>query len=188
MEACLNAFKVFTEAVLNLTSSLGIVIAGGWALWNYVIQRGAYAKIEFDLDLNILGRKSDKLLVEVEAIITNKGNVRQYLKDFSFKTLYLPGTDEKIEFGEDNILSQVRFKKCSEKSLLWFPPEKWEETFIDPNVSQRYSHVTAVPGDAAFILVVAEFLYPDRKSGFHTAQRVWAVNSIEQTRPLIKTR
>lgn len=75
-DAC--EWKSVAEIISNLVTALAVIAGGGWALWRFGIQREAHAKIEFGLQLNVLGRQGGSLLVEVIANVTNKGLVRQW--------------------------------------------------------------------------------------------------------------
>jgi len=160
------------EAIQACLTGVGIVVGGGWALWRFVLQREGRAKIQFDLDVRILGRQADRLLVEAVAIVGNKGRVRHYLRDFRFDLHYL-SKESKVEDGDESINHQVLFAPAVKKRY-WIPPS-WLDTFIDAGVEQTYRYVTSVPCDATFLLLYAQFKYPDAESEFHTAQKVFPV-------------
>lgn len=168
----ITEWKDIFEIVEKSVTSLAVLIGGGWALWKFVIQRESHAKIEFDLELNVLGSQDGKLIVEVVAKVTNKGLVRHWLLDFCFDLLYLPH-NAAVELGDQRINEQVLFQPVI-KTRYWIPPN-WLATFIDPGVCQRYTYVAAAPADAHFLLVFAKFKYPDEKSAFHTAQKVFPI-------------
>jgi len=169
----LEELKAVAEIISKLVTALSVLVGGGWAIWKFGIHREAHAKIEFDLELNILGRQADSLLIEVIAKVTNKGLVRHWLRDFRFDLLYLP-KDTPVELGDQRINQQVLFRTVFKKRY-WIPPD-WMSTFIDSGVSQRYTYVASAPADTRFLLVFAQFKYPDAESEFHTAQKVWAVD------------
>lgn len=64
--------------------------------------------MEFGIELHVLGRVGNNVLVNVIAVVTNRGAVRHYLCDFWFVLNTLKTTD-RIEFGGDEIDRQVRF-------------------------------------------------------------------------------
>ena len=180
----LEEWKAVAEIVSKLVTALGVLVGGGWALWKFGIHREAHAKIEFDLELNVLGWQAESLLVEVVAKVTNKGLVRHWLRDFRFDLLYLP-KDVPIELGDKRINEQVLFQPVF-KRRYWIPPD-WMSTFIDPGVCQRYTYIASAPADAGFLLVFAQFKYPDAESEFHTAQKVWAVEQSPTANPALHT-
>lgn len=168
----ISQWKNVAEIVEKSVTSLAVLVGGGWALWKFVIQRESHAKIEFDLELNVLGGQAGKLIVEVVAKVTNKGLVRHWLEDFCFDLLYLPH-NAAVVLGDQRINKQVLFQPVIKKRY-WIPPD-WLATFIDPGVCQRYTYVAAAPADARFLLVFAKFKYPDEESEFHTAQKVFPI-------------
>jgi hypothetical protein len=176
--------KEIAETISNFASALGIVGAGLWVLFNFGIKRERHAKIEFELDLNVLGRQFDSLLVEVIAKVTNKGLVRHWLYDFRFDLLYLP-KDMPLKLGDKLINEQVLFLPVIKKRY-WIPPY-WTCTFIDPGVCQHYTYLASAPANAKFLLVYAQFKYPDTESDFHTAQKTWAIDQIANTKLTEKT-
>jgi hypothetical protein len=153
-------------------TTLAILVGAGWATAKFVQRREAKAKIQFDVDLSVVGRADGKLIVELVAIVENKGLVRHAVSDFIFKLFYLP-KGAQIRDGDKRIKHQIHFESVV-KDRSWVK-EDTVYTFVDPGVVQRYRYVTHIPGDAAFALLYAEFKYPDAASEFHSAQRVFNV-------------
>ena len=168
----LKMLSTWATLVREGATALAVVVGGGWALWKFVIRREARAKIQFSLDLNILGRLDDKWIVEAVAIVENKGLVRHNVSAFRFDLHYLPDGAKVIE-GDMRINHQVLFQPVVKKRY-WIPPD-WMGSFVDPGVTQRYTYVTWLPADAALALLYAQFKYPGAESEFHTAQKVFGV-------------
>lgn len=82
-----------SEKVAGITSNalgaLPVLVGGAWVVWRYILNREAHPKIQFELELNILGIQAGKFLVEVVALVSNKGRVRHELRNFKFDLLYL---------------------------------------------------------------------------------------------------
>ncbi len=156
----------------DIIASIAIIVGGGWTLWKFVIQRESHPKIEFQLDLRVLGKYDNRIIVETVATIENKGLVRHYINDFSFNLLYLKAGD-KIEIGDERINEQVLFKKEVSKKY-WIPPD-WYYSFIDPKVKQEYTYVTSLPIDSEYALLYGQFHYPKSKGDFHTAQKTFKI-------------
>jgi hypothetical protein len=176
----LQNWKDLADIVKNVASAIAIVVGGGWALWRFVLQLEAHARIEFDLDLRVLGSQGERLLVEVLAIITNRGVVRHWLSDLRFDLHHLRRDQELVE-GDDRINRQVLFDPLVRKRY-WIPPV-WRSSFIDPGVTQRYTYVTSIPADSSYLLLYAQFKYPDQESEFHTAQKTFRVGSATTVEP-----
>lgn len=155
---------------MKIVETLAIIVAGLWAFWRFILQRESHAKIEFDVNLEIIGYQNNQCLVEVIASITNKGNVRHIIRDFQFSMFTLSDIDT-IVLGNDDINNQVKFKKIID-SRSWFP-DSYNYSFIDSGVTQNYRHITAVPKETCFILLQSKFVYPDKNSGFHSAQKTF---------------
>ncbi len=168
----INEFKELAGAINNCVTATGVVAGGVWALWHFVLRRERYAKIQFDLDLRVVSRAHDHLVVEVVAIVENKGIVRHWLKDFKFDLLWLAAGASVVD-GDDRINRQALFEPLFKKRY-WIPPD-WISTFIDAGVVQRYTYLARVPKTASMLLVFAQFRYPDTRSNFHTAQKAFSL-------------
>ena len=160
------------EVLKNVVTTLAIIIGGGWTFWRYILQREGHSKIQFNVDFKIIGTHKDNYLVEVIAIVENKGMVRQYINDFRFDLLDL-ANNQPIVQGGDKINHQILFEKIIDKRY-WIPAG-WEYSFIDAGVTQHYTYVTSLPLDAKFALVFGHFKYPDGKDAFHTAQKTFPI-------------
>ncbi|HEX8677916.1 MAG TPA: hypothetical protein VF700_11880, partial [Segetibacter sp.] len=148
-----------------------------WAFWRFLLHRERYAKIEFNLDLNVLGVYDNTILVEAIAIVENKGLVRHWINDFKFNLHYLPEGGS-LKEGDDRINKQVLFERIfGEKEKRYWIPPTWIRTFIDSGITQHYTYVTHVPRNAAFVLLYAEFKYPDKRSDYHTSQKVFNIQN-----------
>ncbi len=161
-----------SEILKNILTSIAILIGGGWTFWRFILLREGNSKIQFNVDLKVIGVHKDKYIVEVIAVVENKGNVRHYVNDFCFDLLYLSDKNDVVE-GDERINKQVLFEKTLSKRY-WIPPD-WYYSFIDAGVIQNYTYTTFLPLDSKFALVFAQFKYPDRKSGFHTSQKTFAI-------------
>jgi hypothetical protein len=167
-----NDIQPWMTLVKDLMTILAILVGAAWALHKFVQRREARAKIQFDLELSVVGRADGKLIVELVAIVENKGLVRHAVSDFIFKLFYLP-KGAPIRDGDKRIKYSILFEPVI-KNRPWMK-DGTVYTFVDPGVVQRYRYVTHIPGDAAFALLYAEFKYPDAASDFHSAQRVFNV-------------
>ncbi len=106
--------KINIEILQSILTSIAIIIGGGWTCWRFILQREGHSKIQFNVDLRIVGVHKDKLIAEVIAIVENKGLVRQYVNDFRFNLLYLSDKHEILE-GDSRINKQILFEKIINK-------------------------------------------------------------------------
>ena len=153
-------------------TTTAILVGGGWAFWNYVLQREGHGKIEFLVDLRVIGPLAESVLIEVMATVENKGRVGHWITDFTFDLLQLDSAAHYVQAREFN--EQTKFELLF-RERRWTPKHR-EKTFVDPGVLQHYTYVTAIPPGAAFLLVFSKFKYLDKESEFHTAQRAFFVD------------
>lgn len=167
------------ETLKNILTSIAILIGGGWTFWRFILQREGHSKIQFNVDFRVIGIHKAKYIVEVVAVVENKGLVRQYVNDFRFDLLYLSENQEVVE-GDHRINNQVLFEKVINKRY-WIPPD-WNYSFIDAGIVQHYTYTTSLPLDAKFALVFGHFKYPDGKDDFHTAQKTFHIPATLSTK------
>lgn len=164
---------VIIESILT---SLAILIGGGWAFYRFILNREGSPKIEFNLDLRVLGRENGNILLEVISIIENKGRVRHRVRDFTFSLLILK-KEQKIEKGDERINNQLLLEKGDK--ISWFPKKKWFSTYVDPGVTQHYTHLTYVSEEVKYISIYSRYRTIFTKS-FRTAQKTFSISKIER--------
>lgn len=153
----------------DLLTCLAILIGGAWALWRFVLMREGHAKIQFDVEIVFHGESGNQILVEVVAIIHNKGTVRQRIRDIGFK-LYVLKKGELFIQGDKKIGHNIRFTKLGERRS-WIAPN-YDHIFIDSGVTQKCTCTAVLPSDAAFVQVLGSFVYPGNTGETHGAQIV----------------
>jgi hypothetical protein len=150
-----------------------IVVATAVGIWTIfsVWKRGEFSpRIEFKVDVNFVGIHDDQWLVELVALVDNKGMVRHEIKSFTF-TVQAMMRDDKVQQGDCSINCQTLIPhKIGGGSWL---PKDWCSTFIEPGINTRYSHVASVPVDTEFVLIHGKFDYENY--GSHTADKLLAV-------------
>lgn len=173
--------EITPEEVESILKSIAIVVGGTWVLWKFTIAREDHARIQFDIDLRVLGRQDGQILIEVIGILENKGLVRHKIWDLTLSILILKDSD-KVTSG-DEINNQVLFSKYnsspkedSKEKTNWFP-KVWGYTFVDPAVKQAYTYLSAVPEDTTFISIHGKFHYKDKDE--HTMQKTFSIKQLE---------
>lgn len=137
----------------TITTTVAIILAGIWTLYRFGLTRERYPKLQFDLDLRFLGETGSKNLIELVAVITNKGITRQHVEDFTFNILVfedgmpLDMTDEKIE-------KRLKFKDLK-KGLNWDDPN--HTPFVDGGMRREFTYVTALEKKVQFVMIYAKF-------------------------------
>ena len=169
----LEEIKTVSEIIQSWCSTAAVLLGGGWVLWRFVLQREAHPKIEFAIELQVLGRVHDEWLINVIAVVTNRGTVRHYLCDFWFN-LHPLSMNDQIEIGGSEIDGQVRFGRAARRRD-WIAAGR-TDFVIDPGVTLRDIHVTTVPLKTAFALVYGHFRYPGSGGTYHSAQQAFALS------------
>ncbi|MCY1663356.1 hypothetical protein [Chryseobacterium sp. SL1] len=182
--------KNISEIIEAAFTSIAIIIGGGWTFWRFVLHREDHPKIQFDIDINFISLQNEQILFEVLLIIENKGLVRHKIdaKTFTLKMRYLTKDDVIIQ-GNKEINYQINFPhlhailedgKINTEISRKIVPEKWDNTFVDPGIIQKYSYIAALPQNTQCILVTSRFKYSDAKSDYHCAQKVFNVAEIKK--------
>jgi hypothetical protein len=172
-----SELQSFAAAIQSFVTVLAVVIGGIWAFWKFVVQGEGRAKLQIELAIRQPCVHQNKRLVELVAYIENKGKVRHWVKDFYFNFYSLQPSDQLIENDSRN--SQVLFQNNLKDKIYWIPNE-WMESFIEPGIRQEYTYITSVPLEATSVLLYSEFRYSDEVRGFHTVQRVFPLLPVEE--------
>jgi hypothetical protein len=160
-------FKNVAEGIQAIVTSAALIAGGIWALWRFVLTREGLPRIEPDLDLVFVHKQNKRWIVEIVAMLENKGKARLSIKEFVFELRYGLPTDE-IESGrilvEDmfDVKAELNFPAHSEVKDAWLKND--ETIFLDPGVRQRHSLVASLPEEATIALAAIEFWYPNKES------------------------
>jgi hypothetical protein len=182
-------FKDIAEGIQSLVEAVGLCVGACWVYYKFIKKREGHPIIQFEADLNILGRQDGKLLIEVILNIENKGFVRHWINKFTCNVLILKSSDP-VTHGSDSINHQLAFSKYNPTnerieiiSKQWYnskttPSQTYVDpyqSYVDPGVKQSYTYLTDVPPDTAFISIYSRFYFEDVTDYFQTTQRTFAV-------------
>lgn len=159
---------------IKVGSSLIAIIAGIYALYKYFKRDELFPRIQFDVDIHFIGSQNDEVVLEIIALIENKGVVPIKLDDLRFSLRSIKA-DEELSFGTDNINGQLLFE-TKVKDSSWIG-QHWNYTFVYPGVKTRYTHATKVPKDTAFLLLRGIFLYKN-DDDFHTSAKIFKIPNV----------
>jgi hypothetical protein len=160
-------FKDWADILTSALTSLSIIIGGGWVFYRFILQQERYPNINFTTDINIIGKQDNYWIIELIALIENKGKAQHRMKDFGFD-LNAISTDETVETKEE-WGGQVDFpNRLASGSYL---PKHQGFFFIDPGTTAKYSFITKVPENTSFLILHSNFLYDNRKGFMHTAEK-----------------
>jgi hypothetical protein len=162
-----ESFHHLVGGISDIATVLALVFGGLWTYRLFIRRREDVPHIEFSVDVNFVGVQDDQWLVEILALLDNKGQVRHSISDFTFD-LRCVSSDEALRHGGEGINYQLEIPhKLKEGSWM---PRGWAYTFIEPGLRTRYSFISTVPVSASFVLVHGRFSYS--KEDFHTADRL----------------
>jgi hypothetical protein len=162
------------QAVVSIFTLIVVLAGGVWAYFRFVRQREHALRFEFTVNVVFVGTQGNDWLVEMEALVANKGLVRHDLKNLQFGLKYLDPNDPVVAGGDD-INGQIEIPRRGAKGS-WFP-KWWGHTFIEPGITARYSYVTTIPRAASFANLHGKLFYGDGPDDFHTAGRLVRVPS-----------
>ncbi len=172
----LAEIKLITEIVGNLVTPIGLLIAGLWAYRRYVIEEIKYPHIETSAEIEFIGQKDAFWIVELRAVLENKGRAQHRFGDLNFELSSISRTDDIVE--REQWGGQIDFPNAIKSAN--FLPKSYNFFFIGPSVTARYSYICRVPTDAEFLIFHCSFKYTDRKSIYHVMEKTVKVPSLSE--------
>ena len=162
----LGHLKDLASIVQSLITPLALIAGGIWAYRRYVVEESRFPHIETSAEINFVGIHGDYWIVELRAILNNKGKVQHKIEKFGF--------DLNALFSDDRVSpspswgGQIDFPhEIACGSLL---PESFLYFVIGPGVTAKYSFVTRVPKHATHVILHCWFDYCDRRGYSHTME------------------
>ena len=149
-------------------SALLAVLGGLWAIYKFYIRDEHFPRIQFDVEINFIGKEKDQHIIEIIAYLENKGVVPIKLTELEFSLRGLKHGEELVE-GNENINKQL-FLPHKVKEAPWLS-DTWNYTFVYPSVRTRYTHVAMVSDVYSFLLVRGLFIY-ESDEDFHTSAKL----------------
>lgn len=167
--------------VANIGQAIAVGIVGLWAIIKFRKQRTHHPHIEFSVDCNIYGESDDEqYAAEFLVLIKNKGFVQQ-----RFKKIFLRVRGIKLDKKELLVCKESQKKELHGKGYggrLFFPempisdvdiiPEYYKPYVVEPGCEETITYVTRVPAEYKYLLVHAEYLYPNTKRIGKTKKQV----------------
>ncbi|HSS47956.1 MAG TPA: hypothetical protein VLX28_03320 [Thermoanaerobaculia bacterium] len=172
----LTEFSSWLSIVQASINILALMLGGAWAYRKYVVRREREPRAEVKIDLEFVGKQGKYWLVEASAYVENKGFVRYTIRNMRIRFRYLTESDN-LEEGGEEIRHQIIFPNSTDASNGKRYMEK--ETYVNPNLTYRYSYVTRIPQEAIFLLVHCKLQYWKTVS---TAQKVFRVPNDDTSR------
>ena len=152
------------------------VIGAFWIFIKFKKYNEDEAKLELDVNIKNLGCDNlDNYLLELEAILINKGKVREKIpmKSFSFKLLCHDGG----KFQNNRLLNNhVHFDKIEEqKNVLWINPptdNPDDYIYINGETQQVFRYYFSVSKEIKYVLLFSIIKFRDGKKDYQSAQKI----------------
>jgi hypothetical protein len=151
----------------SIITPTALIIGGLWAYRRYGVEAKNLAHIETSADIVFIGQQGDFSIVELLAILNNKGNVQHKIEKFTFDLNALH-SDDPIEVS-DRWGGQVNFPHEIAKGS--FLPKSFQYFFVGPSVTAKYSYIARVPKSATYLIFHCRFDYVDRRGSSHTMEK-----------------
>lgn len=162
----LGDLKDLALIVQSLVTATALIIGGIWAYRRYVVEENRFPHLETSAEIDFVGLHGDYWIVELRAVLNNKGKVQHKIEKFGF--------DLKALFSGDSVNAssewggQIGFPhEIAKGSLL---PESFAYFAIGPGVTAKYSFVTCVPKHATHVILHCWFDYCDGRGYSHTME------------------
>jgi hypothetical protein len=81
-------------------AQLVAVLTAAWVLWLFIIHREAEPGAELDFNVDFVRRQDQKWLIEIEAKMTNRSQVRNWYRDFRIVVRYFLPEDDAIHLNQ----------------------------------------------------------------------------------------
>jgi hypothetical protein len=134
---------------------LAVLIGGLLAYRRYRAKESAYAHIETSAEISFIGQQDNFWVVELKAILNNKGKVQRRIYGFRFdlNAIHMEDAiDVSRKWG-----GQVNF--ANEIAKGSFVPPGYAYCVVGPSVTATYSYVARVPQWATFLVLHCWFEY-----------------------------
>jgi hypothetical protein len=160
-------FKNVAEGIQSIVTSVALIAGGIWAFWRFVLTREGQPLIEPDLDIVFVHKQNGRWIIEIVAILENKGKARLDIKEFVFELRYALPKDH-VEGNQVlvpdifDLKTELNFPPHSELKDAWLKDD--ETIFLEPGVRQRHSVSASLPAEATIALAAIEFWYPNKES------------------------
>lgn len=164
----LEDFNHIAGSLESIATIVALAVGGYWTYTRFVRQRENFAFIQFSVDIHVVGEHGAWWIVELVAILENKGKVQLQVKDLSFELDALGESDDLIR--NERFLGQAFFPR-SIASGPWIPPRTY---FIEPGLTNKYTYVARVPKDVDHLMLHGHFTYINQPAT-HSAEKTIAL-------------
>lgn len=166
-------FSTLFEFIGKGVTAVAAIAAAWWAFEKWRRQDEHFPRMFFEVTANFLGMQNDQWIVEVIAVLENKGVVPLKIKSFGFVLRGLRRSSP-LKRGDQSVRGQLFFPDVISEGH--FVPASWGYSFVYPGVKTEYNFVTTVPTDVSFIRVQGDFEYLTAQRSHHAAKIIKVPN------------
>lgn len=146
-----------------------VIVGGLLAYRRHRAKQSSYADIETSAEISFLGQQDNFWIVELKAILNNKGKAQRKIHKFRFD-LHAIDADDPIEPSKK---SGGRVNFAHEIARGSFVPRGYAYCVVGPSIKATYCYVARVPESASFLMLHCRF---DYNPGFsHTMEKAFQV-------------
>lgn len=162
-----------------LAVMVGGILAYRLASRRYSVRESEQAHIETTAEISFIGRQDEFWIVELKAILSNKGKVQHKIQKFWFE-LDAIHADDPIDVSK-KWGGQVNFGNQIAKGS--FIPRGYSYCVVGPSVTATYTYVARVPEWATFLVLHCWFTYdPDFSNWIEKTVQVPTSTALPRTR------
>lgn len=161
-----------------VVTTVAIVVGGWWTYLKFGWQLERYAHIETAAEIEFIGRQGNSWIVEVRAVLTNKGKVEHRIANLAFDLVALRSedpvaTDPERWGGQVDFPHEVARGSFLRSDLDFFS--------LGPGLTAKYSYVANAPANTTFLMLHCWFDYIDGRGLHHSMERTAAVPTADQS-------
>lgn len=162
----LDDWKNVMAAVGSLATVVSLIVGAWWTVRRFFLQQLHRPNIEFAAAINVIAKHNGAWLVELLAVIENKGKVQHRMKNLEFDLNGLTAADQLQ--GDERWGGQVNFSRPIARGS--FLPAQYAFFFIDPGIKAKYSYLARVDANIQILNLHSWFKYEDTRKFGHTAE------------------
>ena len=132
-----------------------VIVGGLLAYRRHRAKQSSYADIETSAEISFLGQQDSFWIVELKAVLNNKGRAQRKIHKFRFD-LHAIHADDPIDASKK---SGGRVNFANEVAKGTFVPRGYAYCVVGPMVTATYTYVVRVPDWATFLILHCRFDY-----------------------------
>lgn len=155
------------EDLAAIGTGLATLTGGLWALWRYVNSREGKPHPAAKIFCRVLDHtdSSGARIADIRLMVKNTGHARLVIKSIFIS---VRGIDSSTKITMNGPLDQAYFPISIASKRRMFP-DSWGHSFVEPNQTVSYKHLTKIPADVKVIHVHGKLECLDPSIEFITA-------------------